>query len=66
MLKETETEENIVFFVKFLSLVTFYLGGPVPLATPTSNVIARGPWHLGDFCNIFLPNIGEDQKSLTI
>ena len=24
--------------------------------------IARGPWHLGDFCNIFLPNICEDQK----
>ena len=27
--------------------------------------IALGPWHLGDFCNIFLPNIGEDQKNLT-
>ena len=25
--------------------------------------IARGPWHLGDFCNIFLPNISEDQKN---
>ena len=24
--------------------------------------IARGPWHLGDFCNVFLPNISEDQK----
>ena len=24
--------------------------------------IARGPWHLWDFCNIFLPNISEDQK----
>ena len=24
--------------------------------------IALGPWHLGDFCNIFVPNIGEDQK----
>ena len=24
--------------------------------------IALGPWHFGDFCNIFLPNIGEDQK----
>ena len=21
-----------------------------------------GSWHFGDFCNIFLPNIGEDQK----
>ena len=28
--------------------------------------IAWGPWHLGDFCNIFLPNISEDQKSPTI
>ena len=24
--------------------------------------IALGPWHLGYFRNIFLPNIGEDQK----
>ena len=24
--------------------------------------IALGPWHFGDFRNIFLPNIGEDQK----
>ena len=27
---------------------------------------ARGFWHLGDFCNIFLPNISEDQKNPTI
>ena len=26
--------------------------------------IALGPWHCGDFRNIFLPNIGEDQKKL--
>ena len=26
--------------------------------------IVRGPWHLGDFCNVFLPNISEDQKKL--
>ena len=24
--------------------------------------IALGPWHFGDFCNIFPPNIVEDQK----
>ena len=24
--------------------------------------IARGFWHLGDFCNIFRPNVSEDQK----
>ena len=24
--------------------------------------IALGPWHLRDFRNIFLPNIGENQK----
>ena len=23
--------------------------------------IALGPWHFGDFRNIFLPNVGEDQ-----
>ena len=28
--------------------------------------IALGPWHFGDFCSIFLGNIGEDQKNLTI
>ena len=26
--------------------------------------IARGPWHFGDYRNIFLPNIGEDQKKV--
>ena len=26
--------------------------------------IARGPWHFGDFCNIFLPNIGENQTKV--
>ena len=25
--------------------------------------IAQGHWYLGDFCNILLPNISEDQKS---
>ena len=24
--------------------------------------IARGLWHLGGFCNIFPPNLSEDQK----
>ena len=24
--------------------------------------IALGPWHFGDYCNIFLPNVAEDQK----
>ena len=28
--------------------------------------IALGPWHFGNFRNVFLPNIGEDQKSVTI
>ena len=41
MLKETETKEAAVFFVTFLPLVAFQLGGgrgplgpPPPLATP--------------------------------
>ena len=29
---------------------------------PGGIYIALGPWHFGDFRNIFLPNIGEDQK----
>ena len=28
--------------------------------------IALGPWHFGDFRSIFLGNIGDDQKNLTI
>ena len=24
--------------------------------------ISRGNWYLSDFCNIFLPNMSEDQK----
>ena len=33
-----------------------------PYYYPEGIYIARGPWHFGDFRNIFLPNIGEDQK----
>ena len=39
MLKETESEETIGFFIIFLSLVAFQLGearGPSPLALATS------------------------------
>ena len=38
------------------------------MVTPTNHVIAGpdlialGPWHFGDFCKIFLPNIGKDQR----
>ena len=28
--------------------------------------IARGLWHLKDFCNIFLLNINQDQKNPTV
>ena len=38
MQKETETEETIVFFVTFLSLVAFQLGVPGPLATPMHSI----------------------------
>ena len=34
MLKETETEETIVFFVTFLSFVAFQLGGRAPWPPP--------------------------------
>ena len=28
--------------------------------------IARGLWHVGDFLNIFRPNISEDQKKILL
>ena len=28
------------------------------------NDIARDFWYFGNYCNIFLPNIGEDQKKV--
>ena len=31
---------------------------------PGQIYIARGPWYSMDFCNIFLPNIGEDQEKV--
>ena len=33
---------------------------------PGQIYFALGPWHLGDFRNIFLLNIGEDQKKSSI
>ena len=36
MLKETETEETIVFFVTFLSMVGFQLGGEAEPPDPPS------------------------------
>ena len=41
MLKETKTEETIVFFVTFLSLVAFQLGGPGPPAPPGYTYVLR-------------------------
>ena len=40
------------------------------MVTPTNHVIAgrdlhrAGPWHFGNFRNIFRPNIGEDQTKV--
>ena len=42
MLKETETEETISFFVTFLSLVTLELGEPGPLGLPRLH-LCSGP-----------------------
>ena len=45
--------------IKWLRLLTMLLTGRI--------YIARGPRHFGEFCKVFLPNLGEDQKkSLTI
>ena len=32
------------------------------MVTPTYHVIAWSPGHFEDFCNIFPPNVGKDQK----
>ena len=40
MLKETESEETIVFFVTFLSLVAFQSRGAGPLPSPPDYVYA--------------------------
>ena len=59
--------KNVVFFL-FCILVDRPMGGNPPPATllamllPIRISIALGPWHFGDFRNIFLPNLGEDHK----
>ena len=40
MLKKTETEKTIVFFVTFLSLVALQLGGPGPPGPPSGYAYA--------------------------
>ena len=56
MLKETETEKTIVFFVTFLSLVAFQLGRVGQAhwlcqcegtRAPWNNIIVKGPFKLG-------------------
>ena len=42
ILKETKTEETIVFFVTFLSLVAFQLGGSGPTGPPGYAYGGRG------------------------
>ena len=42
------------WYIRWLRLLTLLLPGQI--------YIALGLWHFGDFRNIFLPNIGEDQK----
>ena len=46
------------WYNRLLRLLTMLLPGRI--------YIALGPWHFGDFRNIFLPNIGEDKKNLAI
>ena len=35
------------------------------LPWPDLQDIAHGPWHFGDFRNILIPNIGEDQEKVS-
>ena len=41
ILKETETEEKIVFFVTFLSLIGFQLEGPWSPAPPATPMVEK-------------------------
>ena len=53
MQKEPETEETIIFFVTFLSLIAFQLGRPGPLGLPFGYAYVRKYLHsitLGLFC----------------
>ena len=66
--------KNVVFFLILHFGWTGQWGGYNPLAPatllamllPIRISIALGPWHFGDFRNIFLPNVGETQKNLKI
>ena len=40
----------------YITLTKHVISGP-------DSYFARGLWHLGDFCGIFLPNIIEDPKN---
>ena len=41
-------------YIRWLRLLTMLF--------PVQIYIARSVWHFGDFCNIFPPSTGEDQK----
>ena len=61
--KTSEVEVNYWIVIekwynRWLHLLTVLLSGRI--------YIALGPWHYGDFRNIFLPNIVEDQKKSSI
>ena len=54
---ELEANYRIViekWYNRWLRLLTMLL--------PDRIYIAPGPWQFADFCNIFLPSIGKDQK----
>ena len=62
MLKETKTEKTIDFLPHFYHWWHFNWGGG-----GAGYAHARGPGYFGNYHNIFLPNLSEDQtKSLTI
>ena len=66
----------LIFFFKSILPLKHWQGGEgflfengaidssayLPCYFPGWMYITRGPWHFEDFRNIFLPNIGEDQK----
>ena len=76
MLKETETKETVVFFVTFLSLVAFQLGGG-PLGSPRLRLCCIKPreqiaknvltttYHCSVFCNVSSKEMITSDESIS-
>ena len=57
---------SLAIFFQNIILSKNWQGGGELLHWTGPELRCAGSLALGEFCNIFLPNIGEDQKCLTI